>query len=168
MPDRTPKPGWAVPALLLAGLLAGCGPTRNEFAPPCPGQAILGTAANYDIYRGGSRDLTDLVLHSRIVGMQGTCRPGDRKGQLAVTVRIGVEATRGPAMEGRETDVPVFLAVSEGQTILDKRTVSMRIVFPSNVDRVTLSPGDMNLVLPVKPGKSGAAYTLITGFQVAP
>jgi hypothetical protein len=167
MPDRTPNP-WAPCALLLVALLAGCGPKRNEFAPPCPGQAILGEAADFDSYRGGARDLTDLVLHGRIVGMQGSCQPGDKKDQLAVTVRVGVEVTRGPAMQGREADVPVFLAVTEGQTILDKRTVMMHVVFPSNVDRVTLTPGDVNLLLPVTPSKSGAAYTIIAGFQLAP
>jgi hypothetical protein len=168
MPDPTPNLGWAPCALLLAGLLAGCGPTRNQFAPPCPGQAILGNAADFDSYRGGTRDLTDLVLHGRIIGLQGSCREGDKKDQLAVSVRVGVELTRGPAMAGREADVPVFLAVTEGETILDKRTVAMHAVFPSNVDRVTLTPGDVSLVLPVSRAKSGAAYTILAGFQLAP
>jgi hypothetical protein len=44
----------------------------------------------------------------------------------------------------------------------------MHVVFPSNVDRVTLTPGDVNLLLPVTPSKSGAAYTIIAGFQLAP
>jgi len=167
MSDRTPNP-WAPWALLLAALLAGCGPTRNQFAPPCPGQAILGNAADFDSYRGGARDLTDLVLRGRIVGLQGSCREGDRKDQLAVTVQVGVELTRGPAMAGRETDVPVFVAVTEGETILDKRTVTMHVVFPSNVERVTLTPGEFNLVLPVSRAKSGAAYTILAGFQLTP
>ena len=87
-------------------------------------------------------DLTDLVLHARIVGIQGSCREGDEKNQLAVTVGVAVELTRGPAMQGREAEVPVFVAVTEGETILDKRTYRMHVVFPSNVDRVTLTPGE--------------------------
>ena len=71
-------------------------------------------------------------------------------------------------MAGREADLPIFIAVTEGDTILDKRTAAMRVVFPSNVDRVVLSPGDMNLLLPVTPQKSGAAYTILAGFQLAP
>lgn len=171
MPDRSPAFAWAQRAALFAVfllLLAGCGPARNQFAPACPGQAILGDAANLDLYRGGSHGLTDLIMHGRIVGMQGSCHQGDKKNQLAVTVRLGVEVTRGPAMTGREVDVPLFVAVTEGETILDKRTLQMRVVFPSNVDRVTLTPGDLNLVLPVAPGKSGDAYTLLGGFQLTP
>ncbi len=169
MPDRLPILGWAPCAVLFAmllPLLASCGPARNQFPPACPGRAILGDAADLDVYRAGSRDLTDLMLHGRIVGMQGSCREGDNKNQLAVTVRIGVEVTRGPALAGREADVPVFVAVTDGDTILDKRTVMMHVVFPSNIDRVTLTPGDMNLVLPVTVSKSGAAYTILGGFQL--
>jgi hypothetical protein len=176
MPARQPNFGWAPRAALLAALLpllAECGPARNQFAPPCPRQAILGDAADLGLYRGSStagagRDLTDLVLHGRIIGMQGSCMPGDRKDQLAVTVNVGVELTRGPAMPGREVDVPVFVAVTEGDAILDKRIYLMHAVFPSNVDRVTLGAGGANLVLPVTPTKSGAAYTILTGFQLSP
>ncbi len=171
MPDRLPSLAWMQRTLLFVTLLpflAHCGPARNEFAPPCPGRAILGNAADLNVYRAGGNDLTDLVLHGRIVGMQGSCQKGDKKDQLAVTVRVGVEVTRGPAMQGREADVPVFVAVTEGNTILDKRTEFIHVVFPSNVDRVTLTPGNMNLLLPVTPSKSGAAYTILAGFQLTP
>jgi hypothetical protein len=40
-------------------------------------------------------------------------------------------------------------------------------VFPSNVDRVTLTSGE-NLLLPVTATKSGAAYTILAGFQLTP
>ncbi len=177
MPARQPNFGWAPRAALLAALLpllAECGPARNQFAPPCPRQAILGDAADLDVYRGSStagagRDLTDLVLHGRIIGMQGSCKPGDHKDQLAVTVNVGVELTRGPAMPGREADVPVFIAVTEGDTILDKRVYLMHVVFPSNVDRVTLSRrAQSNLVLPVTPDEIRRGLHLLAGFQLTP
>ena len=48
-------------------------------------------------------------------------------------------------MQGREAEVPVFVAVTEGETILDKHVYLMQVAFPSNVDRVTLTPGDVIL-----------------------
>ena len=122
-PDR-PNLGWAPHAALFAALLpllADCGPARNQFAPPCPGPAIVGDAADYDIYRDsgtsrGASDLTDPALHARIVGIQGSCREGDQKNRLAVTVGVTVELNRGPAMQGREAEVPVFVAVTEGNS----------------------------------------------------
>ena len=176
MPARLPNLGWAPRAALLAALLsltAACGPKRDVFAPPCPGQAILGDAANFDAYRpsnnaGAVSDLTDLVLHARIVGIQGSCQPGDRKDQLAVTASVGVDLTRGPAMVGREIDVPVFVAVTEGGSIVDKHVYLVHVAFPSNVDRITLTPGGINLLLPVTSEKTGAAYTIVAGFQLSP
>jgi hypothetical protein len=172
MSDRPPNLRWAQRAALsamLLPLLADCGPPRNQFAPPCPGQAILGDVADYDVHRvAGASDLTDLVLHGRIVGIQGSCQEGDRKNQLAVTANVVVELTRGPAMPGRETDVPVFVAVTDGDAILDKRVYLMHVAFPSNVDRVTLNAGPVQLALPVTSTKSGAAYTILGGFQLAP
>jgi hypothetical protein len=155
---------------MLLPALVECGPSRNEFPPACPGTAILGNAADLNAYRPDSpgRDLTDLVLHARVVGIQGSCTEGDRSNQLAVTVSVVVELTRGPAMQGRETDVPILVAVVDGDNILGKYVSLMHASFPSNVDRVTLTPGETNIVLPVTGARSGAAYTIVAGFQRTP
>jgi hypothetical protein len=181
MPTRQPNLGRApraariTPLLapLLAALLAGCGPARNQFAPACPRPSFLGDAADLDIYRpgsapGGPHDLTDLVLHARIVGVNGNCKEGDKKAQLATAANVLIELTRGPAMQGQETDVPVFLAVTEGDTILDKHVYLVHATFPSNVDRMTLGTGEIDMILPITPTKSGAAYSILAGFQLTP
>jgi hypothetical protein len=180
MPSRLPNLGWAPRVALITALLpllAECGPIRNQFAPPCPRPAFLGDAADLDLYQPGStrasgpgvgRDLSELVLHARIAGVNGSCREGDKKSQLPTAVEIVVELSRGPAMQGREADVPVFLAVAEGETILDKQVYLMHVTFPPNQDRVTLGTGQLDLVLPVSPTRSGAAYSIIAGFQLTP
>jgi hypothetical protein len=131
----------------------------------------LGEAANLDVYRpssttGARHDLTDLVLHGRVVGLSGSCKEGDSKNQLAVGVAITVELTRGPAMQGRDADVPTFLAVTEGESILDKRIYPLHVTFPANVDRIVLTSDQQSLSLPVSAAKSGAAYAILAGFQL--
>jgi hypothetical protein len=184
MPTRQPNlgraPRAALPVPLVAPLLAAllplltdCGPARNQFAPACPRPSFLGDAADLDIYRpgtapGGPHDLTDLVLHARIAGVNGNCKEGDTKTQLATAANILIELTRGPAMQGQETDVPVFLAVTEGDTILDKHVYLVHATFPSNVDRMTLGTGEIDMILPITPTKSGAVYTILAGFQLTP
>jgi hypothetical protein len=71
-------------------------------------------------------------------------------------------------MKGGETDVPVFLAVTEGETVRDKKVYPVHVVFPPNVDRLFVSSGDIDLALPVSPAKSGASYGIIAGFQLSP
>jgi hypothetical protein len=174
MLSRLPFAGWAPRAGLFAALLpllAGCGPGRNQFAPICPGTAILGEAADYSAYRGSTsggapRDLADLVLQGHIVSMHGSCQPGEDKSHLAVAITVDVDLTRGPAMAGRDAQVPLFVAVVEGRTILDKNTYQMHVTFPSNVDHTVVSPGAASFSLPVSPTKTGAEYTLIAGFQL--
>jgi hypothetical protein len=57
--------------------------------------------------------------------------------------------------------------VADGTTILDKRTFLMHATFPSNVDRVTLTPGELDLSLPITAAKSGASYSILAGFQLS-
>jgi hypothetical protein len=175
MQARLPGFGWVPRALLIAALLpllAECGPARNQFAPVCPNQAILGDAANLNIYRSSAtqapgRDLTDLVVSGRIVQIHGSCEPGD-KNHLSVAVSVNVELARGPAMQGNGVTLPIFVAVAEGDNILDKHTYLMHASFPSNIDRITMTPGELDLTLPISASKSGAAYTLLAGFQLSP
>jgi hypothetical protein len=159
-------------AALLAGLpLAGCGPQPGEFAPACPAPMFEQSLADITRYRPGSdgRDLTDLELQGRLVSVDGQCRLASKKGQeLLVAVRVGIQVTRGPALPGNAADVPVFIAVTDGQTILDKQVYTVHAEFPSNVQMVALSGGPIDMTLPITPTKSGAAYQIRIGFQLTP
>lgn len=151
--------------------LAGCGPKRDEFAPACPTPIFEQTLGDIAQYRPGSdgRDLTDLVLQGRLVSVSGECRLADSDGrELLVAVRIGMQMTRGPALRGNTADVPVFIAVTDGDTILDKQTYLVRAEFPSNVQTVALAGGPIAMSLPISPSKSGAAYQIRLGFQLTP
>src|SRR5689334_16337506 len=51
-----------VPVLLLS--LSGCGPGRNEFAPPCPSARLVPELADLTRYasNGRTHDLTDMIV----------------------------------------------------------------------------------------------------------
>jgi hypothetical protein len=159
---------WCVPVLLLP--LFGCGPGRNDFAPVCPSARLVPSLADLSRYAGPGpmHDITDMVLQARIVGVNGSCSAGDDPSKLPTTVQVTLGVQRGPAMKGRETDVPVFLAVTEGETVLDKKLFSVHLVFPPNVDHLQITSSAINLDLPVSAEKSGAAYGIIAGFQLSP
>ncbi len=159
---------FCLPALLLP--LFGCGPGRNDFAPVCPTARLIPALADLTRYAGPgpAHDLTDLILQARVTAVQGKCQAGGDKSTELATVDVTISVQRGPAMQGREAEVPVFLAVSEGDTIRDKQVFPVHVVFPPNVDRLTMNSGDISLNLPVSAEKSGNAYRVIAGFQLSP
>ncbi len=159
-------PAWLGAAPLLA--LADCGGgTQDAFAPACPGAAIVRDAADLSRYRGGQRDLIDTVLEGRITGINGNCK---RDGQDAVltTIQVGIEITRGPAAPGRRADLAYFVAVLDGERILDKQVFPLRAEFPPNADRLRLAGDDVELRLKVEENKTAAAYRIEVGFQLTP
>jgi hypothetical protein len=157
-----------VPALLLP--LFGCGPGRNDFAPLCPSAALIPALADVTRYAGPgpTHDVTDMVLQGRVVSVNGSCEAGDDKSVLPAKVMVAVSMRRGPAMKGREADVPVFLAVTEGDTVRDKKVFPLHVAFPPNVEQLTFTSPEIDLALPVSSDKSGAVYGIIAGFQLSP
>jgi hypothetical protein len=160
-------------AILLAGLLpllAGCGPGKDQFAPVCPRADLLRQAADIGRYRDESasatQDIRDLVLAGRITAIAGKCQPGDTARQLDADVSVSMQFTRGPAMQGREADVPFFVAITAGDQIFTKKVYTAHVVFTANVDQATWNTDPIHMVFPISPTKSGAAYTVLAGFQL--
>lgn len=156
-------------SLLLAPLLAlaACGETTDSFAPPCPGAAIVRDAADLSRFRGNGRDLTDAVLEGRITGLGGSCK-ADGADTVLTTVSVGMELVRGPAAPGRTATLAYFVAVAEGDRILDKQVFNLRAEFPPNTDRLRLTGDDVELRLPVSRTKAASAYRIQVGFQLTP
>ncbi|HVY17328.1 MAG TPA: hypothetical protein VHB27_19045 [Rhodopila sp.] len=154
----------------LTALLAGCGPARNQFAPPCPAPQLVTPLADLTRYDTSSnrRDITDTIVQARVVSLNGSCQQGDSAATIATTVRIGLSVQRGPAMKGRDVDLPVFLAVTLGGDIRDKHVYPVHVTFPPNVDRVNLTSPPIELTIPVSGNVTGASYSLIAGFQLTP
>ena len=156
-------------ALLPMSLLAGCGgaETNERFAPPCPIPSIPRDTSDLRRFRGAGRDITDTVLEGRITGVEGSCTRGDT-GIVTASIAIGLELTRGPANPRRAADVAYFVAVSDGDVILDKRVFTLRAEFPANTERLQLAGDKVELQLPVTATKTAAAYRVNFGFQLTP
>jgi hypothetical protein len=157
-----------VPALLLPVL--GCTPPANTFAPLCPTPRLIPALADVTRYGGSgpAHDVTDLILQARVVAVNGSCQAGDDKSELPAKVQVSISILRGPLMKGREADVPMFLAVTEGDAVRDKKVFPVHLTFPPNVDRLTITSPTIDMDLPISPKKSGNAYSIIAGFQLTP
>jgi hypothetical protein len=156
-------------AVLPLSLLAGCGgaDTNDKFAPPCPVPSIPRDTSDLRRFRGAGRDITDSVLEGRITGIEGSCTRGDA-GFVTATLAVGLELTRGPANQRRTADVAYFVAVSEGDRIIDKKIYTLRAEFPANAERLRLAGDQIELQIPVTATKTAAAYRVSFGFQLTP
>ena len=135
--------------------LAGCGGGPDDrFAPPCPTPSIPRDFGDVRRYRGAGLDITDAVLEGRIIAVNGACSR-DGANIVKANVSISMDLRRGPAATGRAADVSYFVAVSEGDRILDKRVYTLRAEFPSNTDRLRLTGEELELRLPVTAQKIG-------------
>lgn len=156
---------WCGAAILA---LAGCSSdTPDNFAPACPGAAIVRDAADLSRFRGAGRDLTDSVLDGRITGIAGRCAR-DGADIVTATVQVGIELSRGPASQSRQAELSYFVAVLDGERILDKQVFPLRAEFPANTDRLRLQGDEIDLRLPVSANKTAAAYRIQVGFQLTP
>jgi hypothetical protein len=114
-----------------------------------------------------SRDLTDLVVAARITSLAGNCTLVRRQTAVEVTLTMGVEATRGPAAEGRVVQLPYFVAVTAADdAILDKAVYTLAVQFAANTQRARLRGEEVRLTLPVSSGTQAGTYRVFVGFQL--
>jgi len=158
-----------LPAILATAALAACSaPALTEFAPSCPRVAVLADAADLSRYRpGGGQDLTDLIADGRIAGFQGDCQREDKE-HVRASLSVDLAVQRGPAAPSRRIDVSYFVAVREGERILDKQIYPLRVDFPENRDTVRVTGPEASLLVAVSKEKSAAAYDVLIGFQLTP
>ena len=154
-------------ALAVVSSLAGCGDTPDKFPPACPRPSILGDASDLQRFRGSGRDFLDTTLQGRITSINGSCTQDGRTAVVA-TVNVEIELTRGPAATGRTTEVAFFVAVSQGDRVLDKQVYTLRAEFPENTDRLRLTGDSVDLRLPVSRTMKADSFQVTTGFQLSP
>ena len=145
---RAIPPGAA--ALLLAALLGGC--TRSDaFAPACPQLTMLKDGADFTRFAGAGRDMTDLVLDAHLTAVPASCHwADDTHRKVEAKLQVAMSLGRGPAMGGRSVDVPYFVAVTQGEHVLDRQSYAVRAEFPANADRVSVTGDEVTMLFPVE------------------
>jgi len=153
---------------LVLALLAACSaPKLTEFAPVCPRVAVVADAADLTVYRpGGGEDLTDLVLDGRIASFKGGCERADVD-HVRTTLSVSMLVQRGPAGP-RANQLEYFVAVRDGERIVDKEVYAVTFEFPANQDWFRGRGPDASILVPVSREKGAAAYDVLIGFQLTP
>lgn len=151
----------AAPLLALTSLLlASCGDGELKYAPACPQLSLLAEGADLVRFAGAGRDVTDRVVEARITGVEAKCAPG-RRGDVVATIRVHADVARGPAGRGRAAQVPYFVAVMQGDAVLDRQEFVLAANFRPNVDSMRVSGDELALRFAGAGDRGAAQYRII-------
>ena len=154
-------------ALVLASLAGACGAKDTEFPPACPGLALVPAAGDLVRFNGRGQDVVDLVTRARIIKVPAKCETV-KTGTILATLHIEADVTRGPASPAATVPIGYFIALMEGNNVLQEQDFSFSATFPPNVDRTSVRGDDIELQLPVSKTKSAAAYQIYVAFRLTP
>lgn len=155
----------AAAALLLAGLASGCAAPDDQFAPACPSLSLVPGASDITRFAGSGRDPADMVLHAQIAAVPAKCvRDGTKS--IKSTLNVQADMTRGIAAHGPTPPLTYFIAVTQGDKVLQEQDFALVAQFPSNSDRISIKGDDIELLVPVSKTKSAAAYHIYVGFRL--
>jgi hypothetical protein len=151
--------------LLAAAVLSGCGSDQTAFAPACPQLSLLAEGADLTRFQGPGRDITDRVLEARITGVDASCRSG-RNGDVVALLTVRAELSRGLAAQGRQAQVPYFVAVMDGEAIIDRQAFVLEGTFPTNVGTIPVAGRELELRFPGTAAQGAGNYRIIVSLQL--
>ncbi|HET9147187.1 MAG TPA: hypothetical protein VFN77_03995 [Acetobacteraceae bacterium] len=150
------------PLLALASL-AAC---SSEHKPPlfCPKVAVLSEASHLIRPASAANDVAARTLDARITGVAGSCRTKGRR-RAELSFRIGFAATQGPASTSPRADLTYFIALIQGDTIIDKKLYPVSFDFKGGTEQAVATTTPIRIVVPNAP--RSARQQVLVGFQLS-
>lgn len=161
-------------------LLAGCGSAQdvNPWAkkypvPACPKIQLLKDTDTITAYRSGpGRDITDILYEADLKGFAGECEYIGEKGiysAVNVTLKVGVEISRGPAERSEIVGVSYFVAIPEFYPKPQGRQIfTAKVKFPENRNTMRIRDEEVSLSIPLNKTRKGPDTKVYIGFQLTP
>jgi len=144
----------------LAACAGGSGPTLD-----CPQVAVLQQASHLIRTAGNSNDVSARIIDARVTGVAGTCKPRGDHGERVV-FRIGFAATNGLASRAESQTLSYFVAITDGERIIDKGVYPVRFDFRNGADQAVATTKPIRLDFPRAP--QSAKQQVLVGFQMTP
>lgn len=147
----------------LAALAACANPRADD--EPCPASGVLSEAETRTLLAGDAQ-VPDIVQRVTLSGAKLSCT---YRGKKSVVSRIGFDITveNGPKAAAGSVEVPYFVAVARGKSILARRTFSKRVDMGKKARETVRESVDM-VKIPFAEGTTGATYTVIVGLVLTP
>lgn len=141
-------------------------PTSLTLAPlqNCPQTAILQQAQAVTLFLPGRSDIAAQRSTIRMTGISGSCQTNGKKKALKVQFTVHFAANNGPANEGRPLTQPWFVAITQGDRIIDEQTFNVTLAFNGNMSVTTAQSKPVKIEVPDAP--ESAKLAILTGFKM--
>jgi hypothetical protein len=158
---------FRLPALFLAlATLAGCDTAKVIL---CPAAVILADAGQMTVFRpGASQDLAGEAYRVAMVGTSSDCTINKKTGETGSSLRLSFRATRAPSADAAHYTVPYFVAVTQGDQLIEKRILQVSFDFARGASLATFSESPDDFDIHVENGHQPYEYELMAGFQMTP
>jgi hypothetical protein len=154
-------------AVLVAALaVSGCSSQRLL---NCPGAAILADAATRPVLKPGAAaaDPSAVLYTVFVTDIQTSCVLDSHAGQTDSNVTISFRATRAPNGQAARYMVPYFLAINQGERVLNKRQFTAEVNFAPGAASVTFQTTITSTVLKLDNGHLPTEYQFLAGFEIS-
>jgi hypothetical protein len=147
-------------------MLAGCSTTKVNI---CPIAVVLADASQMAVFRQGApQDLSGEDYRVALTGATTSCDVNKKTGETGSTLSLNFRATRAPSADGAHYTVPYFVAITQGDQLVEKRILNVSFDFAPGASAATFSesPDDFTIMVPT--GHQPDEYQLLAGFQMTP
>jgi hypothetical protein len=162
---HAPKPALALIALLA---LAACAGGDADGGPKiyCPTVAVLAPTSQLTAFLPSRSDVGAEITSATVTGVAGACSLEPAKHAVRVTFKAGFTATNGPANNAAPLNLPFFVAIVQGESIISKQLYSVPVSFNGNVISASAQSQTLSVELP-NDRRTESAQVLV-GFQLTP
>lgn len=158
--------------VLFASLLAlsACKAFDKEEPALCPRVSALADSVVMTKFRPGpGRDITDVELRAEMTSYHGYCHYDAEANQMRVTLQVGIDAERRPALVGRNTNIGYYIAIPAFYPDPKaKQVLPVALEFDSDSNRLHVTDDEVEISIPMTDMKDLPKYEIFVGLQLTP
>lgn len=164
-----PRSRFAALSALVAFSTAFSGCNDTPRIVSCPGSAILADAATRPVLKPGAAatDPAALLYTVHAITIDTNCVLDRRAGETNSNIDLTFRATRTPNGNAAHYVVPYFLAVNQGERVINKRVFNVVFDFAPGASAITVQTAVNNTVLRLENGHLPSDYQFLAGLQLS-